>query len=362
MNIALRITRWLLAIGISAALSLWIFLATINATVANRDVVKGWLARSGAYDAALHSFLRISPKTQPDPLLRDSAQQALEQTFSGAFIHQSTEAAVDASYNWLEGSANTITFTIPLQEKEVEFYANLSNILAPKLRELPACATRVPVSTATITCLPPGIDAASYASQITRPASGDGLLKKPLTHETFASAPTLPWLPMAVQWLHISLWGLPLVILLFGLLYMLASPDRIRGVGHIARRLTLGAAITLVGGAFMWFTGTAINLSGAIDTSDPGQTEQQQAIVDMVMNPIARTVLPDVGQALALYSSLVVGIAGAMWLGVVIWRHKRNSSGPASPTQPPQNTNGPNVPPPPTNPQESQLPTPLARP
>jgi hypothetical protein len=321
-------------------------------------VVKGWIASSGAYDTAINSFLRISATTQPDPLLRNSAQEALEQTFNGAFVRQSTESALDASYDWLDGSENTITFTIPLQEKETEFYTNLANILAPKLRELPACATRVPVSTATITCLPPGIDATSYASQLTRPANGDSLLKDPLTHETFADVTSMPWLPTAVQWLHIGMWGLPLLMILFGSLYVLASPDRIRGVGHVARRLTVGAAITLIGGAFMWFASISINLSGAIDTSDPDQTAQQQAIVNKVMNPIARAVLPDVGRALTLYSGLVVAIAGATWLGVFIWRHKR---GPAAPMQPPQNTNSPNIPPPPTNSQESQLPTPTAR-
>lgn len=359
MNITLRIARWVLALGISAALSLWIFLATLNATAANRDVVKGWLASSGVYDKALDSLLRVTTDTSQDPLVRGAAQQAFVQTFEGTFVRESTETALNASYDWLEGKTNAITFAIPIQEKETEFYANMAAVLVPKLQALPACPTRIPVSTTTITCLPQGVDATSYANQLARPAGSEKFLNEPLTQEAISNQiQPVPWLPGALQWLHIGLWALPLAAFIFSSLYVLASPERLRAVSQVARRLTVGAALTLIGGAFMWYASSAINMSSAVDANDPDQVAQQQAIVNNIMNPLARTVLPSIGQALTLYSGIVVAIAGSTWLGVFIWRHKRGSG---TPTPPPYSTSGPQVPPPPANPQEVHLPPPAAR-
>jgi len=357
MNIALRIVRWLLGVGISVALTLWIFLATINATIANRDVVKGWLTTSGVYENLPKSLIDVSA-VSPDPLIKESVQEAFTQTFTAGFVGQSIETAIDASYSWLNGSTNAITFTIPVDEKKTEFYANLTAALAPKLRTLPPCATRVPVNTENLTCLPQGIDATSYAAQLTRPASGQELLKEPLTNETFKDTPNLPWLPTTMQLVHTGLWALPVVMLVFSALYVVASPDRLRGVSHIARRLTLGAAITLVGGVFIWFSSTSIDLSSTVDTSGASNATQRQAIVSMLINPLARTILPSVGQALTLYSGVFVAIAGATWLGVFTWRHRRGSGSPT----PRSMHSGPQVPPPPADPRETHLPTPLERP
>lgn len=357
MNIALRIVRWLLAIGISLALSLWIFLATVNATLANRNVVKSWIAGSSVYDSALSSLFDVSADSK-QALVQDSAQEAFVQTFDAAYLRQGAETTLDATYDWAEGKTNAITFSIPVQEKQADFYRNLAAILTPKLQTLPACPTRSPIDTENITCLPAGIDATTYAAQLTRPASDSAILKDPITQDSFKDVPPMPWVPTAVQSLRISLWALPLMTVVFAGLYVLASPDRIRGVNHVARRLTIGAAVTLIGGAFMWFASTSIDLASAVDASNPTEAAQQKTIINNLMNPLARIILPSIGQALTLYSGIVVAIAGATWLGVFIWRHKRGSDLP----KPPHHTGGSAVPPPPTDSPEMHLPTPTAKP
>jgi hypothetical protein len=333
MNIARSITRWLLALGISAALSLWIFLATINATIANREVTKSWLASSGAYDNALGSALRVSTSNQQDGSLvtPDLLQTAFVQTFDGPFIQQSAHTVIDATYNWAEGTADAITFSLPVQEKAAAFRTNLAALVVPKLEALPKCATRLTVSDPNkITCLPHGIKPAEYASQLTQPSNEGNFLNTPLTQEAFAQAPQLPWLPTAVQWLHTLIWALPVALLGMVILYVLASPDKLRGISRAARRLTIGAAISLIGGLFLWYTASAVDLSGSIDAGDP----QQKAIVATLINPLARSVLPDVGRALSLYSGIVVAIAGSAWLGAFIWRHKHGPNVPKHPTIP----------------------------
>lgn len=353
MNIALSIVRFLLALGISTALSLWIFLATVNATAANREVVKNWLAKSGVYENALKSgaFMVKPTETQGGTILTDAVlQEAFVKTFDAAYLQQSTNTALDATYDWIEGSAQAIEFTIPVDAKSAEFNQHVVDLIMPKLLALPQCSGRIQTTDPNkITCITPGVEPIDYAEQLTQPSSENKFLSEPLTHDTFKDAtPRAEWLPVAIEWLHILLWGLPLIAVVFGALYILASPDKIRGTIHVARRLTIGAAISLLGGVFIWLASSSIDLAAA------SVDEQQAAVAKSIVNPIARTVLPDVGMALTLYSGVVVAIAGTTWLGVAVWRHKRNS-------QPPT-VSGPPVPPPPTNAPEAQLPPPLAKP
>lgn len=348
MDIALSIGRWLLAISMSTALSLWIFMATINATAANRDVVKSWLSDSGVYDTALGSAFRVS-STGSNIVTADILQQAFVQTFPGSYIEQGANTVIDSAYDWLDGTAPAITFSVPVHEKTDEFRANLVGLITPKLAALPECLGRtVGTDPNNITCIPNGVKPGDYASQLTQPSGESNFLSEPITQETFSQIPHMPWLPASVQWLHISVWALPVLIVIFGGLYVAASPDKLRGVSHTGRRLTVGAAITLVGGLFLWYTTTAIDLSASAGTGDAQNTE----IIKTLINPLAQTVLPGIGAALSLYSGIVIAIAGPTWLGAFIWRHRRTHDGSKRPL----------VPPAPKTPQESKLPTPLDRP
>lgn len=349
MNIALSIVRWLLALVIGAAIGMWIFAATVNATVANREVVKNWLAKSGAYEKILEhgdKFVRVDESQANGIVTTDDLQKAFVKTYNATYLRDSINTVIDATYDWMDGTAQAITFTIPVQEKSAEFNQNLMDQIMPKLLALPQCTGRIQTTTQ-ITCLPPGVEPIDYAEQLTKTQ----LIKDPITHESFKDAfrdvPNTNMLPQGVALIHTLVWALPLASLILAAIYVVASPNKLRGVIHIARQLTISASITLIGGLFLWLASSSINLATGVD-------EQQLAIANAVVNPLARTVLPDVGMALSLYSGLIVIIAGTTWLGVTIWRHKRNS-------QPPT-TGGPSVPPPPTNAPESNLPTPLAMP
>lgn len=349
MNIALSIVRWLLALGIGAALGVWIFAATLNATLANREVVKKWLASSGVYDKILEhgdKFIETDEATANGIVTKEDIKGAFVKTYDATYLRDSTNTVVDATYDWMDGTAQAITFSIPVQEKSAEYSQNLMDLIMPKLLALPQCTGRLQTTTQ-ITCLPPGVEPIDYAEQLTQ----QQFIKDPITHETlkdtFKDVPNTHLLPQTIALIHTLMWALPLISLVFAALYVAASPDKLHGVIHVARQLTISASITLIGGLFMWFASSSVNLA-------TGTNEQQLAVANAVVNPLARTILPDVGMALSLYSGLVVAIAGATWLGVAIWRHKRNSQPPTA--------SGPTVPPPPTNAPESNLPTPLAMP
>lgn len=340
------IGRWLCAFLMSAALSTWILVATLQVTILNRDVTKSWLATSGVYNQALGNLVRVSTNNSSDLVTDVVTQNALNQTFPASYIQQNTNKVVDATYDWLEGKTSAINFTIPVQEKAAEFSHNLAAQLEPVLAKLPPCGTFTAQNTNSVTCLPKGVSAADYAAQLTQPANSGDFLNSPVTQNNFGQgAPQYAALPAAVQWSHTLFWALPIVWLVLGALYVLLSKDKLAGLGRIGRQATINASITLVGGLLLWYASTSVDLTATLAQGDAEQT----TIVQSVINPLARAILPDVSKALSMFSAIVVAIGGALWLGTYLWRRRV----PKMPDQPDI---------PPASPEEAQLPMPASAP
>lgn len=330
MNIALSIVRWLLALIIGMAASLWIVLGTVNATIADRHVTKRWLESSGIYNSALSSVLQVSSnggQNHNSIITADILHEALAQTFDAAYLRQGINTVIDALYDWVEGKTQSLAFSIPVQEKADLFRSKLTALIIPRLETLPACAGKVSSDTSELTCLPVGTSAADYAAQLTKPSSDNTFLSAPLTEQTFGkSFPALSWLPAFYSWLRILFWALPLGIIVLGAFYVLASSDKLGGVSRVGRQLTINASVTLVTGLFLWLASSSIDLSQAVEGAD---TEQTKIIAGLV-NPLVRTVLPDIGRALTLCSAAVALVGGLAWLGVFLWRKRASKTIPAS--------------------------------
>ena len=335
MNIALGTVRWLLALIIGITASLWVILGTVNITVANRGVTKQWLESGGIYNNALTNVLQVSSDSQAQTsvITPDALRQALAQTFDAAYLRQSTNTVIDSIYDWFEGKTQTITFTIAVQEKSEVFRSHLNGLIAPQLEALPVCASKVTSDTNQLTCLPIGVNAADYAAQLTKPSSDNTFLSAPFTEQTFGQGfSNLGWLPTAYSWLRISFWALPLCIFGLAALYVLASPNKLTGISRVGRQLTINAAITLVTGAFLWMASGAVDLSQAVEGADPEQTK----IIGALVNPLVRTVLPDIGRALTFCSAALALVGVLLWLGVFLWRKRPQKTVVMPPTPAPK--------------------------
>lgn len=292
-------------------------MATLQATVLNRTVVKSWLATSGVYNQALGNLVRVSTNNSSDLVTNVVTQNALNQTFPASYIQQHTNKVIDATYDWLEGKTDKISFTVPVQEKAAEFNHNLAMQLEPILAKLPPCGTFTAQNTNSVTCLPKGVSAADYAAQLTQPANSGDFLNAPLTQDNVGkSTPQYAAFPTAAQWGHTLFWALPIVWAVCGALYVLMSQDKLRGLGRVGRQTAINAGITLAGGLLLWYASTSIDLTAALGQSDAEQT----AIVKSVVNPLARTILPDVSKALSMFSAAAFALGGALWLGAYLWR------------------------------------------
>ncbi len=338
MNIARSISRWALALVIGVATSLWILCGAINLTIANRDVTKQWLVASGIYNNALTSALQVSsPQGETDSsfITPDILRQAISQTFDPTYLRQSFDTVIDATYDWLEGKSQAITFSIAVQEQATVFRSNLTALIVPKLQALPVCAGKVTTDTNKLTCLPAGVNATDYANQLTRPSGDTTFLNTPLTQATFEPGfPKLGWLPIVFSWVRISFWVLPLLALVLAGLYVSVNTDKFRGIIRLGRHLTISGSVPMVAGLLLWFATGAIDLSQAVE-GDPQQAE----VVAALVNPLVHTILPDIGRALALCSGAVVLVGVLMWLGSFLWQRRSHKKIPVPestpiPTQP----------------------------
>jgi hypothetical protein len=312
--------RWLISLGIGLLLAAWITGSVLQASVLNRDMVKHWLATSGVYDNALKSFFML--ETNQGLATGEDIQKAFDATFPPSYLRQQTETVLDATYDWIDGKSSNISFTIAIKDKREAFRDNLIKQVEPRVAALPACPTRINPNTNNPTCIPQGVNARDFAAQILQLDDDSDFLNVPITPQSLAGsgfqAPEVPQLPGIVGAVRSSLLVLPIVLLVFGAFYVLLSDSKLRGLGIIGRRVFFQGLLVVAGGVLVWTAGPTIDIAAATQGNDT----QQLALAQNIINPVVRTILPDVGRLFALFGGIVTAAGGAAWLVAFIIRRK----------------------------------------
>lgn len=326
----MRFFAWLARVALLAittfSVGAWVLLMTTQSTVLNRNVVKGWLATSGAYDHVLDSIVNLQNISQDSSTLdQASLQKAVGNTLTPVFIRQVTETALDSGYDWLEGKSATITFSIPLDAKRAELQSQLADALAPELKGLPACTSGFSgLTSSDVKCLPQGTNAQDAAASTAKQSiQGTDFLRQPLTQD--ALGPTnlqdWAWLPAIVQQVGLLTIVLPIVAVVCGTGYVLLSKRRIAGGRMLAGHLLFGSAIGLLAGALLWYFGGSLQLSQVTDQAS------QAALLKDVIQPIFAQVLPGIGFWLTMFSGTVALASAIAWITLIILskRHAANA-------------------------------------
>lgn len=286
-------------------------------TLLNRDTVKGWLATSGAYDNLVPSY--IKPSTSTGVATNQDVQAAIDNTFTPNYVKQEAEAAIDATYDWIDGKKQTIDFSIPVQDKRQDFINNLITQIEPRLAKLPRCPTRTSPDTAVPTCIPQGMSAHDLAAQVTQLADGNTFLNQPLTQDNIGQSglqlPNMNYLPKYASYIRTLATVLPLLILLCAAGYILLSTDKLRGWATMSRRLFFQTILIAVLGGVMWYIGSSIDISAATQGD-----QQNTAVVKNIVNPVLQHVLPDISKALVFSAGGIALVAVLSWLTAFILR------------------------------------------
>jgi hypothetical protein len=163
MRFLRHLTIWLattlLGTGLSLLLSGWIF----NATLADRDVAKNWINSSGIYvgfvDEAVSSSTDEAADSDQtiDPALLLSASN---QAFPPDLLQTSTESVLNGVYDWLDGSKDSVEFTLDFTVAKSIYVSTLGIEIQSKVDSLPACsqsqlATIGSIDLFSLECAPP---------------------------------------------------------------------------------------------------------------------------------------------------------------------------------------------------------------
>lgn len=333
--------RGVLIILISLSLAAWITIATLQATILQRSVVLGWIDKSGAYNTFVDSIVQLMPTegSEKELLTESTIRGAIAKTLTPGFLKTSTETIVHASYAWLEGKAQTLSFTIPLADKRPELQKNLAAAVKTQIDTLPVCATRIAISSA-LTCIPQGMTAASMADDLARRAvESTDFLSQPLTPQGFEPN-QIPALAMArwfAQFAPILVWGLPIFATLCVVLYVFLYDNKIVGLRIAGRRIFFATIVTAIIGGSIWLFHQQISLSAFGD----------QAIISSVIDPVFHQIAGNMSMWLFVFSGSVLLVGGTTWLICSLVEKRQNKGGAQLPPAKPQDL--PPVPTPPSS-------------
>ncbi|HET9411457.1 MAG TPA: hypothetical protein VFO38_01265 [Candidatus Saccharimonadales bacterium] len=320
------LSRWLLTLIMNSAFSTWILVAVLLATILSADTAKNWLATSGIYQKALPTVITFSTGQNTGAASKDDLQKAMVATFTPGYVQRQTETIVQATYDWIHGKTKDISFSIPVKDKRADYSANLQKELEAKFANLPACTMRIAPSESP-TCIPQGYDAKKLASQYSQIPESSDFLNAPITPQSvqsFISVPNASSLPGIVALMNTAVWALPLIIVVCGALYVLASDNKLLALGAVGRRLCIHAAIWTVLGGALWIFGSGADLS-SLQGAGPSQAA--------LLTPLVQRILPDIGIVVVLYAGSALITSGVVWITTIFIR-RRSTIIPDSPRMP----------------------------
>lgn len=328
----------LLTLGCVIGTSTLIYLFTLQSTVMNRNVVKGWLRDSAIYTHnPIGTILNSVPTAPAEPATQfgiqpEAAKAALVASFPPEFIQTHTETTIDRAYDWMEGKADTFEVSIPVNEQRETFIQQLAKSVEPQVAALPVCTQALAVSGAA--CRPASISVPQLATQLTsQSVAASSTLTQPLTLDSLTTAPAssaspaaptsapatlLNTLPATYSLLRTLMVVLPVLLVLSVALIFRLSPaaQRTTALLHLTRRILFGTIFTFVIAlVLLWLTKTQ-DL-----TLPPLVTSPSTATLELFM-PLLRLAASDLALWLTIYSGVVCLVCVGIWIGLSNWRHR----------------------------------------
>ena len=326
MNIVRALLASLLSLVCTLAVSAFVTIQTVQTTVLDRTVVKTWFFDSGVYNSLFPTLVNANLTTQQDsggnsPANMKIITEALDQTFSPSYVQQQTEGIIDSTYDWLDGNATDIVFSINLTSKADEFTGNYRVLLEEKLADLPSCDNSVSLSAEDPTCVPAKKTPAQAAKDIADDVSNDtAFFEKPITNETLfpESAQSNPdvtnQLPMIVAALRMLAGWLLGIAVVAGGLSILLSRRRLKESQRLAGRLTVGLFVTSAVGLVLAQLGGSFSFENYVNN----------ALAANIVEPLLRQALPAIGARLALISGIAGVVTLIAWFTLRFFRRRRD--------------------------------------
>jgi hypothetical protein len=318
------------------AISGSVYLLTLQTTIMDRTVVKGWLGDSKIYDGKLISaFVQTTnagggqggnPQSQANISASPEAiKTALNATFTPDFVQTQIEAILNNAYDWTENKTPEFTFSIPIDQKRDTLIQQLSKAVEPQIAALPICRStqQAPQST----CRPSNVTIEQFASQLTTQSIDEsGAFAAPITNESISKnnqkdpqqsdKSPLTQLPAIRAGIDMLLIILPIAAIVSIAIVILATATgrRLAASSRLSRRIFFSMLLTLI---------PAIAVIWIARDHDFGLSNMFAAQIGELVIPLIKTIIVGIAHKLALLSGIVCGTSAAVWIGLTIWQRKR---------------------------------------
>lgn len=330
---ALLVIVGIIFLDVLIALSLfW----TLNQTIGRREVVKSWFEQSGIYENIVDRIIEeakkeVEPTESPQSSEIDTEllAQAAKKTFTPVILRDTVETVLDGAYNWLEGSAQQLTFTIDFTKQKSELADNIVAELQTKFASLRVCSaadlpTNGDVDIFAINCRPPNFEQklAEFRSEF---VTNEDFLPDPVIaadelkienangkKQTIDQAYTS--LPERYQQAKKLLWASTVLAILLLPVVILLSKTKRAGLKHVAGML-LGAGLLVLG------FGIAFNMSTSIIKF--GEDSLQQTVA----RPLAREITSSTAAVMFTVATIYILLAAAIF-GYVFFTRQKNIKAP----------------------------------
>ncbi len=290
------------------------------------EVIKGIVARSGAYDHALNAVLgekkKITDKFGNLPLDDAAVRDIISQAYSPQVLQTNVESLIDGTYHWLDGTAEQPDFSLDVTGPNQALINGIEAYTHARAKKLPTCTlqqSRALQTTPTIdvwqaNCLPPGTNIDQLTDQVKAKLQSEKIVSyKHVTADTFKAidgsqnvfdkAGTAPTLFQTAKNLFWVVLGLCLVVA--SLIIVFSSP-RLRGLERIGKILTITGVLIVIGGVSMYYMKSTVLNEGVLQVGPIGE---------QITLPLLVELSRAAGRIYLIFGGIVVALGAASWLG-----------------------------------------------
>ncbi len=333
MEFVRRLAIWALLTVFFGSLIFIAYGWTFNQTIADREVVKSWLDRSGAYDNFVDEIVIVSQAqaaAEGNTISTRILLEAANASFTPELLQTSLEAVLDGGYDWLEGSKEEIEFIVDFTEAKEEFAENLTVVAVERVASLPLC-TIPPTSSSfdpfTAPCKPAGLNFEQQADDFKRLivedenfiaepriVGADILLGEGESQQTIAQAASVA--PTAYSVARLGAYIALILAFLSGLGIVFIARSKRKAAVKIFRGLFFTAFSLAI---FTFFSSTSTAWLDAVFATN----QASSGFTERIIKPVVSTASEDLTAWTLRFSLLYAGLAVVVLAGLLYHYHDK---------------------------------------
>lgn len=258
------------------------------------------LRTSGIYDVFVEKTLTQKQKEGEINLPTDqTAQAAVNQATTGAlspgFIQKTTEQSLNQVYDWLHGRTKKLEVAVDITPAKTAFANNIAGYVQQKAAALPVCTHAVPPPTnldelLALDCRPAGVSAEMLAGGARDQALNNQTFDQlTLTANNLKDDKDRPLgekfeaVPKAHRYFILSLYVIPVILLLCAAAIIFGSATRRNGTKRVAHMLIWTGILSIV---FAMLTAWGLHRLGS-SLSGSGEAVALQSNILRLVNSLA---------------------------------------------------------------------------